>query len=316
MLVGAVHADLEINEFSTRKGVTVKKLQIWDFVTGKPLDMGVDETCSALCVMSDPDKVVFGRSDKFGNATSIIVWDLLGNQPIKEMRYDAPVGNNDYINFLALSQNDRYCVAGFTNSFDNFAEFVVFDMTLTSFNINDANILRLDANPECTAILPHEEACTGLRNGDLVIWKLKSGQADRQLLASGGHAHSREVKAVTLSQDSKYLVSASADNTMKIWDMATEKPIQTLSGHTDEVWCSAISADNEIIVSGSRDGTIRLWRCKNGSEICAFNTGVDVFNVTMSQDKGTIVALGDKFGARKLIMLQVVRTKIRRQTTS
>lgn len=28
LLVGAVHADLEINEFSARKGVTVKKLQV------------------------------------------------------------------------------------------------------------------------------------------------------------------------------------------------------------------------------------------------------------------------------------------------
>lgn len=55
---------------------------------------------------------------------------------------------------------------------------------------------------------------------------------------------------------------------------------------------------------------------KNGMEICAFSTGVDIFHATMSHDKGTIVALGDKFGARKLIMLQVVRTKIRRQISS
>lgn len=82
------------------------------------------------------------------------------------------------------------------------------------------------------------------------------------------------------------------------------------------MWCVAISPDNEIVVSGSRDGSIRLWRLKTGSEICAFSTGVDIFYVTMSHDKGTIVALGDKFGARKLIMLQVVRTKIRRQITS
>ena len=59
--------------------------------------MGYDETCSALCVMSDPDKVVFARSDKFGNGTNIIIWDLLGNQPIKEMRYDAPVGKFEYL---------------------------------------------------------------------------------------------------------------------------------------------------------------------------------------------------------------------------
>lgn len=83
-----------------------------------------------------------------------------------------------------------------------------------------------------------------------------------------------------------------------------------------QVWCVTISHDNEIVVSGSRDGTIRLWRLRNGSEICAFNTGVDVFYVTLSHDKGTIVALGDKFGARKLIMLQVVRSKIRREIKS
>ncbi|KAL3854443.1 hypothetical protein ACJMK2_013712 [Sinanodonta woodiana] len=317
LLVGSVHADLEINEYSGRKGVFNHTLQIWDFVTGKPLEMAEGEYCSALVVMSDNDKILFGRTDKFGDATSIIAWDLMGNQPIKEMRYDAPVGNNDYISFLRLSKNDRYVVAGFTNSFDNFAEFLVFDMTLTSYNIMEPGHLRLDANPECTAILNNDEAVTGLRNGDLVIWNLRTGTASRQLLASSGaHAHSREVKAVALSDDGRYLASGSADGTLKVWDMATERLVHALSGHSDEVWCASISPDNEIIVSGSNDGTIRLWRMKNGSEMCVFNTGIDIFQVTMSHDKGTIVALGDKYGARKLIMLQVVRTKIRRQIVS
>ena len=80
-----------------------------------------------------------------------------------------------------------------------------------------------------------------------------------------------------------------------------------------QVWCCEISSDNEIVVSGSRDGNIRLWKLRTAQEICAFNAGVDVFYITMSQDKGTIVALGDKFGARKLIMLQVVRSKVKRQ---
>lgn len=62
------------------------------------------EVCSVLAMMSDNDKVVFGRSDKFGGGTNIVVWDLLGNQPIKHMRFDAPIGNNDYVHFLALSQ--------------------------------------------------------------------------------------------------------------------------------------------------------------------------------------------------------------------
>lgn len=79
-------------------------LQIWDFSTGQALEMADLEVCSALAMMSDNDKVVFGRSDKFGGGTNIVVWDLLGNQPIKHMRFDAPIGNNDYVHFLALSQ--------------------------------------------------------------------------------------------------------------------------------------------------------------------------------------------------------------------
>ncbi|XP_052814372.1 uncharacterized protein LOC128241470 isoform X5 [Mya arenaria] len=317
LLVGAVHADMEINEYSSRKGVFNHTLQIWDFQTGRPLAMAVGEYCSALCPMSDSDKVLFGRTDKFGDATSIIAWDLMGNQMIKEMRYDAPVGNNDYISFLTKSKNDRYIIAGFTNSFDNNAEFMTFDMTLTSYNVNEPAMLKLDANPEVTAILPKDEAVTGLRNGDLVVWSLRTAQPSRQLLGSGGaHAHTREVKSVTLSDDGRYLVSGSADGTLKVWDMNTERPIHTLQGHTDEVWCTAISSDNEIAVSGSADGTIRLWRVKNGTEMCVFNCGVDIFDVTMSRDKGTIVALGDKYGARKLIMLQVVRTKIKKIVSS
>ncbi|XP_055869522.1 uncharacterized protein LOC106070898 isoform X3 [Biomphalaria glabrata] len=314
LLVGAINTDLEINQYSTPKGVHNYQFQIWDFASGRPLEMAQQETCSALTVMSDNDKVVFGRSDKFGGGTNIVVWDLMGNQAIKEMRYDAPVGNNDYISYISLSQNDRYVVAGFNNTFDNYAEFVIFDMTLTSYNISDPNILRLNATPECTAILPHDEAVTGLRNGDLVVWSLRTGQPIRQLFSNNGkHAHTREVKAVARSQDNKYLVSASADGTLKVFDLETERHMNTLSGHNDEVWCACISSDNEIVVSGSRDGTIRLWRLKSGQEICAFNAGVDVFYITMSQDKGTIVALGDKFGARKLIMLQVVRSKVKRQ---
>ena len=194
-----------------------------------------EEYCSALQVMSDGDKVALGRTDKFGNSTSIIVWDLLGNQPIKEMRYEASVGNNDYISFLNLSQNNRYAVAGFQNTMDGSAEFVVFDMTLTSYNVVEPSILKMNANPECTAILK-DEAVTGLKNGDLVVWNLRNGQPLRQMLSSSGnHAHNAEVTAVALSEDSSTLVSASADNTIKVWDMSNETLANTLIGHTKEV---------------------------------------------------------------------------------
>ncbi|XP_033728353.1 uncharacterized protein LOC117317613 [Pecten maximus] len=317
LLVGTVQADLDVNAFSIGKGVTHKNLQLWNFVTGRPLEMCPSDTCSAICLTDNKESVVFAKSDKFGNGTTITVWDLMGNQKQKEVRYDAPVGNNDYVNFLALSNNDKYCVAGFTNTFDNQMEYLTFDMSTASGMIQNPNILKLDAFSDCTVLLLRDEALTGLRDGSLRIWSLRTGQTRRNLLAgSESHGHANAVTALALSQDQKFLVSASADKTLKIWDMDREQLTRTLTGHTDEVWCTAISQDGEIVVSGSRDGSIRLWRLEDGSEICAFSTGIDVFYVTMSHDRGTIVALGDKYSARKLIMLQVVHTKIRKAVVS
>jgi len=72
-----------------------------------------------------------------------------------------------------------------------------------------------------------------------------------------------------------------------------------------QVWCCALSNDNELAVSGSRDHTIRMWRVADGSPVAAIDAGVDVFRVLISNNKKTVVALADKFAARKLIMLQV-----------
>jgi WD40 repeat protein len=72
-----------------------------------------------------------------------------------------------------------------------------------------------------------------------------------------------------------------------------------------QVWCAAISSDHSLVVSGSRDGTIRLWRAKGGNQISGFHAGMDIFSVQISDDKTSIVALGDKYHSRKLIILQV-----------
>ena len=57
------------------------------------------------------------------------------------------------------------------------------------------------------------------------------------MLAQGGMpaAHDREVKEVSLSDDGKYLASASSDRTVKLWNMNTESLLHTLHGHNDEV---------------------------------------------------------------------------------
>ncbi|MFN9548633.1 MAG: WD40 repeat domain-containing protein, partial [Cyanobacteriota bacterium] len=63
-------------------------------------------------------------------------------------------------------------------------------------------------------------------------------------------------------------VSGSWDNTLRLWDAATGKPIgPPLQGHTNWVLSVAFSPDGRRIVSGSFDNTLRLWDATPASHL-------------------------------------------------
>jgi WD40 repeat protein len=79
--------------------------------------------------------------------------------------------------------------------------------------------------------------------------------------------HARGVWAVALTPDGRRAVSASRDNTLKVWDVQTGVELWTLSGHTEAVTGVAISGDGRRAVSSSSDKTLRVWDLVRGREI-------------------------------------------------
>ncbi|KAF5023310.1 hypothetical protein F66182_4618 [Fusarium sp. NRRL 66182] len=73
------------------------------------------------------------------------------------------------------------------------------------------------------------------------------------------HGHSKPVSQVRISPDGRFIASASADATVKIWDAATGEHMDTLVGHIAGVSCLAWTPDSNTIASGSDDKAIRLW---------------------------------------------------------
>lgn len=72
--------------------------------------------------------------------------------------------------------------------------------------------------------------------------------------------------AIAISPDSRWLVSASADNTIKLWNLASGSVLRTLTGHAGSVLCVAISPDGQWIASGSEDTTVKLWNVTMGGD--------------------------------------------------
>ena len=67
------------------------------------------------------------------------------------------------------------------------------------------------------------------------------------------------------SSDGSRVVTASRDNTARLWDAKSGVALATLSGHTGWVNSAEFSPDGNLIVTASDDHTARLWDARTGA---------------------------------------------------
>ena len=63
---------------------------------------------------------------------------------------------------------------------------------------------------------------------------------------------------VQFSPDGRWLVSASFDKAIKLWDGLKGTFVATFRGHVGPVYQVAWSADSRLFVSGSKDSTLKV----------------------------------------------------------
>ena len=104
--------------------------------------------------------------------------------------------------------------------------------------------------------------------------------------------HTGNVNSVAYSPDGQTLVSASDDNTIRIWNASTGVSFQTLTGHTSRVYSAAYSPDGTKIVSGAADGTVRVWNAARGALLDTLTGHTGWIESTVYSSDGTKIVSG------------------------
>jgi WD40 repeat protein len=133
---------------------------------------------------------------------------------------------------------------------------------------------------------------TGTSAGPLLQWNWATGTQ------KNWPGHSERVTSVAFTRDGGTLLTASMDQTAKMWSVASGQCETTLKGHTWWVWSAEFSPDETQVVTASQDGTVRLWdrasgeQWRDGGEVMPFRGHASpVYAATFSPD-GDWVASG------------------------
>lgn len=81
--------------------------------------------------------------------------------------------------------------------------------------------------------------------------------------------HEWAVLSAEFSDDGKFVITASEDNTARIWNAATGEELSVLAGHTARVTSVAFAPGPEPAraVTASQDGAVKLWDTRESKEI-------------------------------------------------
>ena len=79
--------------------------------------------------------------------------------------------------------------------------------------------------------------------------------------------HEDGVNSAQFSPDGKYIVTASYDNTARVWDAKTGEPVTEPLKHEESVNSAQFSPDGKYIVTASWDNTARVWDAKTGEPV-------------------------------------------------
>jgi len=226
-----------------------KTVRVWDVASGEQRaclqkhSMGISDVAwsnqsASLLASASDDK-------------SLVLWDAAAGKPLRTLE-----GHTNYVMCCCFAPRDNMLVSG------------SFDETVRLWDVREGRLLReLPAHSDpITAVDFH-------RDGDLFVsssfdglcrvWDTRTGQCTKTLTPPGNPP----VTFARFTPSGKFLMMATLDNKLTLWDFVSGKQKKLFEGHANTKYCLTAAVDQgasmhprkPYVLCGSEDHSIFMW---------------------------------------------------------
>ena len=277
-------------------------IRIWSIDTGLQVGeslYGHAGVINSVCVSPDGKLIISAGEDG-----TVRVWDLNSGK-----QYGKPLlGHNCNIKSICMSFDGKYIISADQKGRIRFWDFV------SRVQIGDIVECQCDSI-ESIAVLPDNSTVVAAGYDG----KIRFFDLENRVLTGQIEAHGDWINGIEISRDGKVVVSASGDQSIKLWDSTTLMPIGKPFIGT-ESWINSVKFmnDSQYIVSAGDDAAIRMWDIAHKRLICEpfYGHAARINEVDISSD-GFVVSASDDGMVRKWdVMNEQQSSKILQQHSS
>ncbi|KAJ3840110.1 hypothetical protein EV361DRAFT_944237 [Lentinula raphanica] len=238
-----------------------------------------------ICLVNYNQTVITGSSDG-----TIKAWN-----PHSPIPSDPSVigAHSDYVRCLSYCRERNWIASG---SYDRTIK--LWDLARSSnpeplVTLNPADASAAKSSVYALAADPYGHTiASGSPERVVRLWDPRSGKRTGKLVG-----HTDNIRAILISEDSRYLLTGSADASIKLWSLASQRCLHTFTHHTESVWSLFSSHPSlESFYSGDRSGfvcRVDVEDCADVSEGECILLCQDTHETAIAEGINKIVALDD-----------------------
>ncbi len=284
IIVSGAENQLDTGESAVIVSEEQKTLKMWDLESGEVIHHFEEGDSINTAAFSNDDSLIASGSQE---RSSIRFWDPDTGERDSSKSISHSLGSQ--IQSLQFSDDDSLIVSSCSMG-EVFVHEVDSESRVTRFSPRDDDdrVTAVDISPDKSMIA---SASYFARNDRIHINYLDPDDIGSDGTVRSLRGHYSGVNSVEFSSDNEMLLSASRDESVRIWDIESGEVLENLWGHNGNVSVATFSPDDSMIASGGSEGTVLIWDTETGEIIAEFTEHEDgVTDIVFSSDGSTVVS--------------------------